>query len=52
MKYPVEKSKREMRREKLEEIGYRIGVTALGIVFFSSITVAVLMFIVELMRAV
>ena len=52
MKYPVEKSKKELRREKLEEIGYRIGVTALGILFFSSVAVAVLMFLVEIMRAV
>lgn len=52
MKYPVEKTKKELRQEWLEELGYRLGVTALGFLFFSSIAVAVLMFIDELMRAV
>lgn len=52
MKYLVEKTKKELRREKLEEIGYRIGVTILKGTFFSLVAVLAFMFLDEIFRTI
>jgi hypothetical protein len=52
MKYPVEKTKKELRQEWLEELGYRIGVITLGGTLFSLVAVLAFMFLDEIFRTI
>lgn len=55
MKYPVDspkKTKKELIREWLEELGYRIGVITLGGTFFSLVAVLAFMFLDEIFRTI